>query len=156
MVDSAHKHLAHLAAFNAEPVVFFTVVTAGRRAVLACAEAYDVLRGLWERSAQANQWWVGDYLLMPDHVHFFARAGRGADTMKNWVQMWKSVSARMLLKRLRLGPPFWQEDYFDRYLRSSENYSDKWAYVQANPVRAGLVAQTEDWLFRGRIHDLRF
>jgi putative transposase len=143
-------------AWSDEVLVFFTVVTAGRRAVLACAEALEVLRGLWERSAQANQWWVGDYLLMPDHVHFFARAGRGAEIMKDWVQMWKSVSARILLKRLGLGPPFWQEDYFDRYLRSGDHYSEKWAYVEANPVRAGLVAKPEDWAFRGRIHDLRF
>jgi putative transposase len=156
MADSSHKHLAHLAAFDADPIVFFTVVTAGRRAVLACADAHEILRGVWGRSAHHNGWWVGDYLLMPDHVHFFARSGREADVMNNWVQMWKSVSARLLLKRLGIEPPFWQEDYFDRYLRSGEDFSDKWAYVEANPVRAGLVTKPEDWPFRGRIQDLRF
>ena len=156
MGDSTHKHLAHLMAFDAEPVVFFTVVTAGRRAVLACADAHAVLRGLWERSAQQNGWWIGDYLLMPDHVHFFARAARSADPMKDWVRMWKSVSSRMLRQRLGLEPPFWQEDYFDRYLRNGENYSEKWTYVEANPVRAGLVVKPEDWPYRGRIHELRF
>ncbi len=156
MMEGLHNHLAHIAPFDAEPVVYFTVVVAGRRPVLACPDAHEVLRGVWERSAPQNGWWVGDYLLMPDHVHFFARAGRIADPMKRWVQMWKSVSARNLLRRFAGKSPFWQEDYFDRYLRTEETYSEKWFYVEANPVRAGLVARPEDWPFRGRIHDLRF
>jgi hypothetical protein len=50
----------------------------------------------------------------------------------------------------------WQPDYFDRFLRSGESYSEKWAYVQNNPVRAGLVAQADDWPFKGRIHLLLY
>ena len=156
MAETQHKHLAHVAAFDSEPLVFFTVVTAGRRHGLACPEVHEVLRGVWERSAPRNGWWVGDYLLMPDHVHFFARSARNADPMRDWMQTWKSVSSHILLKRLGLEPPFWQEDYFDRYLRGGDNYSEKWTYVEANPVRAGLVAKPEDWPFRGRIHALRF
>jgi hypothetical protein len=55
---------------------------------------------------------------------------------------------------LRIAPPIWQADYFDRYLRSSESYSQKWDYVEQNPVRAGLVERFEDWPYRGIIHDL--
>ena len=156
MAQPQYKHLAHLTAFAAEPLAIFTVVAAGRRSVLACSVAHEVLRGLWERSAPRNGWWVGDYLLMPDDVRCFARAARHADSMRDWMQTWKSVSSHVLTKRLGLEPPFWQEDYFDRYLCDGENYSEKWTYVEANPVRAGLVARPEDWPFRGRIHDLRF
>ena len=156
MVQPPHKHLSHLVPFASEPIVFFTVVTARRQVVLDNELAHEILRGIWELAAERNGWWVGDYLLMPDHVHFFARASRDAAPMKKWVQLWKSISARRLLKRLELCGPFWQTDYFDRYLRSAENYSEKWAYVEANPVRAGLVARPEEWLYRGRIHALRF
>jgi hypothetical protein len=55
---------------------------------------------------------------------------------------------------LRILPPIWQADYFDRYLRSAESYSQKWSYVEQNPVRAGLVERFEDWPHRGIIHDL--
>ena len=156
MDGTPHKHLAHVAPYDSEPVVFFTVVVAGRRPILDNPITHEFLRAMWERSARQNGWWVGDYLLMPDHVHFFARASRTADPMHQWVQMWKSVSARFLLKRGGLDAPLWQEDYFDRYLRSAEHYSEKWAYVEANPARAGLVSKPEDWLYRGRIHLLRF
>ena len=150
------KHLAHLAPFDAEPVVFFTVVAAHRQAVLANDELHEILRDIWSLAGELNGWWVGDYLLMPDHVHFFARASREGLPMRKWVQMWKSVSARQWMSLQRTSAPLWQEDYFDRYLRSAENYSEKWAYVEANPVRRGLVERADDWPYRGRIHELRF
>jgi putative transposase len=154
--DRMSKHLAHLASFVAEPVVFFTVITARRQAVLANEEVHEILRGIWTLAGEQNGWWVGDYLLMPEHVHFFARAGRESVPMKKWVQMWKSLSARQWMAMRGLKTPLWQADYFDRYLRTAENYSEKWAYVEANPVRKGLVAKPEDWPYRGRIHVLRF
>jgi REP-associated tyrosine transposase len=57
---------------------------------------------------------------------------------------------------LSIRQPIWQPDYFDRYLRSSESYSEKWQYVEQNPVRAGLVTRVEDWPYRGTINDLTF
>jgi putative transposase len=68
--------------------------------------------------------------------------------------MWKGVSSRKIAKELNLSPPIWHPDYFDRYLRSADSYSAKWDYVEANPVRAGLVERAKDWPFRGTIHDL--
>jgi hypothetical protein len=41
-------------------------------------------------------------------------------------------------------------------LRSSESYSEKWDYVVANPVRAGLVRRAEDWPFQGEIFLLEY
>jgi REP element-mobilizing transposase RayT len=95
-------------------------------------------------------------MLMPDHVHFFARASQTADTMRAWVKMWKSVSARQILTTLHIAGPVWQKDYFDRYLRSGESYSEKWEYVKANPVRAGLVEHADQWPYCGKIHTLTF
>ena len=69
---------------------------------------------------------------MPDHVHFFARPEMDSLGMAGWVQMWKSVSSRRIAAALEIKQPIWQADYFDRYLRSSENYSEKWHYVERN------------------------
>jgi putative transposase len=76
--------------------------------------------------------------------------------MSDWVGMWKSVSSRTLGRRLGLDGHVWQAEYFDRFLRSGESYSEKWEYVEQNPVRAGLVANAVDWPFKGQIHELRF
>jgi len=148
------RHLAHIASFREQPVVFFTVVMHARRPLLATDFAHQLLHSLWERSGDLNGWFVGDYLLMPDHVHFFARPAPEADAMRRWVKMWKSVSARKLMQAAHLTAPVWQEEYFDRFLRSDESYEEKWWYVRNNPVRAGLVTDADAWPYRGRVFDL--
>jgi len=153
---SAFKHLAHVPSFRDNPIVFFTACTDRRRNLLANSDCHEILRGIWKRSAEHDGWWVGHYILMPDHVHFFARPEVDAKPMAKWLEMWKSVSARQISVALRAEPPIWQAEYFDRYLRSGESYSEKWDYVEQNAVRAGLVERVDDWPYRGVIHDLRF
>ncbi|HEY2681003.1 MAG TPA: hypothetical protein VGI59_06740 [Candidatus Udaeobacter sp.] len=46
--------------------------------------------------------------------------------------------------------PIWQRGIFDHVLRSDESYAEKWNYVRANPVRAGLV-NDPDWPYAGEI-----
>jgi REP element-mobilizing transposase RayT len=151
---SPHRHLAHVPAHCDNPIIFFTTCTHRRIAILADPECHAILREIWERSATLDGWWVGHYILMPDHVHFFARAEIDARPMAKWVQMWKGVSSRQITKALGVRSAVWQADYFDRYLRSSESYSQKWDYVSENAVRAGLVKHAEQWPYRGIIHDL--
>jgi hypothetical protein len=50
--------------------------------------------------------------------------------MADWIKMWKSISSRKIAAALATSPPIWQADYFDRYLRSGENYSQKWNYME--------------------------
>jgi REP element-mobilizing transposase RayT len=148
------RHLAHVQPFSEQPIVFFTVVTYPRRSILATDFSHRILRHIWERSAETNGWFVGDYMLMPDHVHFFARSAAAADPMSEWVKMWKSVSSRRLKAASDPCRSVWQADYFDRFLRTDESYEEKWDYVRHNPVRAGLVAGADAWPYRGRIFDL--
>ncbi len=46
------------------------------------------------------------------------------------------------------------EKLMHQRLRDGENYSEKWIYVQENPLRKGLVQRIEDWPFKGRVFDL--
>ncbi len=43
----------------------------------------------------------------------------------------------------------WQRDFWDTQLRSGDSYSEKWAYVERNPVRAGLVESMGCWKWQG-------
>src|SRR5205823_11819905 len=104
----------HADSFRDNPIVFITTCTARRRKFLACSEVHEILRGIWMRSAKHDGWWVGHYILMPDHLHLFARPEIDADPMANWLQMWKSVSSRRIAAISALMPPIWQADYFDR------------------------------------------
>jgi len=120
------RHLAHVPSFRDNPIVFLTTCSDQRRKILASQQCEKILREIWRRSTDRDGWWVGHYILMPDHVHFFARPAIDARPMADWVQMWKSVSSRQIAAAVAIDPPIWQTDYFDRYLRSSESYFEKW------------------------------
>jgi REP element-mobilizing transposase RayT len=49
--------------------VFVTVCTKHRAKWLTSSEAHRLLVASW---TQADAWLVGDYVLMPDHLHLFA------------------------------------------------------------------------------------
>ena len=41
--------------------------------MLTCEAVLASLTGIWQSSAELDGWFVGDYLLILDHVHLFAR-----------------------------------------------------------------------------------
>ena len=82
---------------------------------------------------------------MPDHVHLFV-SGHIEFVLSPWVGGLKRAMS------VALGMThFWQPGFFDHVLRSDESFSEKWEYVRANPVRAGLVASADDWPYQGEI-----
>jgi REP element-mobilizing transposase RayT len=96
---------------------------------------------------------VGDYVLMPDHLHFFA-APRSPNSLplKNWMKWWRQEVSKQWPRPEEA--PIWQRDYWDRQLRHDESYTEKWHYLRNNPVRAKYVASADDWPFQGRTHPL--
>lgn len=84
---------------------FVTVCTHRRKTVLASPQCHAILHEIWERSAVVDQWWVGHYILMPDHVHFFARPEIDAKPTAKWVQAWKGLSSRKIIKALGARSP---------------------------------------------------
>jgi hypothetical protein len=45
----------------------------------------------------------------------------------------------------RTGQPFWQDESYDHYLRQGEPLDRIIAYIERNPVSAGLVSSPELW-----------
>jgi putative transposase len=81
-----------------------------------------------------------------------------------FMQKWKQWTSKRIAREigvadmgdrgLKRSGTIWQEEFFDHILRSSESYSQKWEYVKENPVRAGLVNNSDDWPFQGEIESL--
>src|SRR5438046_494373 len=58
----------------------------------------------------------------------------------------KGSTARKANQRLgRTGQPFWQDESWDHYVRSARQLDRLTAYVEQNPVSAGLVESMELW-----------
>jgi putative transposase len=103
---------------------------------------------------QRHGWRVGKYVIMPDHVHFFCSAEAKAKPLSLAVGKWKEWTSKLLVRELQLPRPVWQKEFFDHLIRSDESYSQKWDYVQDNPVRAGLARNFKDWAYSGEIYPL--
>jgi putative transposase len=120
----------------------------------------NILIDEWTFAHDRHGWAVGRYVIMPDHVHFFCRPEREANTLSQFMGAWKRWSSRRAHQAGRprsattATVPLWQREFFDHVIRSSESYSEKWNYVFENPVRAGLVAQADDWPHAGEIEAL--
>jgi putative transposase len=139
-----------------QPVFFITTCTASRRRELSTPQVHDICREVWSTAGGQNGWRVGRYVLMPDHVHFFCTPLDVDRSLSLFVGKWKEWTAKYAARRLHLAVPLWQEEFFDHVLRSQESYEQKWNYVRDNPVRAGLVANAEDWPYQGEICELRY
>ncbi len=71
------------------------------------------------------------------------------------VRQVKSPTARLANKLLsRAGQPFWQEEYFDHFVRNAGEFDRVCRYIEWNPVRAALVADPRDFTWSS-VHEVR-
>jgi putative transposase len=130
--------------FSRNPVYFVTFCTRNRQAIPDLQQAQAALEAYARRGIDDFGSALGRYVIMPNHIHLFV-CGDVEFELSKWVAGLK----RAISKARRLRGEFWQPTFFDHILRTEESYSEKWQYVCANPVRAGLVKEAEDWPYQG-------
>jgi REP element-mobilizing transposase RayT len=104
------------------------------------------------------------WVIMPNHVHVLIEVWDVP--LGEILKSWKSYTSKEAAKIIRGGdgsspqllslkhgegpsPPqtFWQNDYFDHYLRDDNHYRRVVHYIENNPNKAGLVKAPVDWLW---------
>jgi len=86
------------------------------------------------------------WVIMPNHIHFLIKPFESFPLSKLMHSI-KSFTAQQANKTLNRNGKFWQEDYFDRYIRNYEHYEKTISYIENNPVKAGLCEKPSDWKF---------
>jgi putative transposase len=108
-----------------------------------------------------DQYSLWAYVVMANHIHVLLRPKTVARTlvradvtseMPSYIplgqitRLLKGGTAREANKLLdRTGQPFWQEESYDHWARDDEESSRIIAYIENNPVKAGLVTKPEYW-----------
>ena len=77
---------------------------------------------------------------MPEHVHLLVSEPE-AGTLATALKAVKQSVARRLVGP---GQHFWQARYYDFNVRTEKKRIEKLRYIHRNPVRRGLVANSED------------
>lgn len=73
-------------------------------------------------------------------------------SVERWLRYWKSQFS----KSHSHADWVWQSSAFHHRLRGDESYTQKWHYVQENPLRAGLVSDAVAWPYQGEVYALRW
>ena len=83
------------------------------------------------------------WVLMANHVHALLFPLVSPSRL---LQSLKGAAAREANRILgRTGETFWQAESYDHWVRDECEMGRIVAYIENNPVRAGLVARAEDW-----------
>jgi DNA modification methylase/REP element-mobilizing transposase RayT len=95
-----------------------------------------------------QRWKLFSAVVMPDHVHLIAKP-LAKDSQQDAGSTWdisvilhsvKSFSANEINKvEGKTGTPVWQTESYDRIVRDSTELVNELAYLNHNPVKAGLV-----------------
>lgn len=133
------------------PVHLVTVCTGDRRTFLTTPDAIGILTAAWRVSPRLSGWSIGRYVVMPDHLHFFVHAERPLKPLGEFIEDWKTWTARLLTDVMGVPPPVWQEGFFEESLPSLTLRREKWELIRSNPVRRGHVDRVEDWPYLGEI-----
>jgi len=127
-------------AYDQATVYFLTFCVKHRNPVLANEDCWQACL---DALGRLEQWDAIAVLMMPDHIHMLV-SPRDRDlsvsSFSKWFKRWFDSEIHPAWR--------WQSGVFDRLLRKEESVSEKWRYIQQNPVRYGLVRRAEDWPYR--------
>ena len=79
------------------------------------------------------------FVVMNNHVHVLLRPLRPASGVLQWLKGTTAREANLIL--VRTGQPFWQRESYDHCARDEPELERIVAYIENNPVKAGLVAK---------------
>jgi len=83
------------------------------------------------------------WVIMPNHVHVLMLPGVELPQITHWLKGRTAVEANRLIGRT--GEAFWQHESYDHWVRNEREFNRIVAYIEENPVSAGLAARAEDW-----------
>lgn len=125
-----------------------TICVKPRRSAFVASRTNEQLISEMKNLQEEGFWGVYLFCIMPDHLHLVVSPGaqglsEAIKRLKGRMATWWRLHGD--------GKPLWQKGYFDHRLRSEEGFDDKCQYVMQNPVRAGLVSDTETYPWMGNL-----
>ena len=91
------------------------------------------------RHFDGDRYRLGDFVVMPNHVHVLACL-LGTTEIERQCRSWKKYTAGKINQVLGRHGRFWQEESFDHLVRSPAQFEYLQLYIAENPAKAGLRA----------------
>jgi REP element-mobilizing transposase RayT len=120
-----------------------TSVTINREPIFEETKAADILLEAILFGKRQKWYYLLSFVIMPDHMHIIIvpRDKNISECMKSI----KGFSARRINLVLSRTGSVWQNGFYDYVLDSEEKLLTRMRYIEDNPVRKGLVMQSENY-----------
>ena len=102
----------------------------------------DVLRS----NVRAKKFRIHDFVVMPNHVHLLLSL-KEQQKLGRVLQLIKGGFSHSLREHGIAFPVVWQQRYYDRRVRDTNEFAEFSRYIRQNPVRKGLVENAEDYRY---------
>ncbi len=86
---------------------------------------------------------LGPFAIMPNHVHVLLFPKTPVNALMKSLKGYTAREANRILDRT--GTPFWQKESYDHWVRNQDEWKKIAAYIENNPVKAGLVSRPQDF-----------
>ena len=131
-----------------------TFCTAERRRVFTDAAAVELVVQQLVRAAHEHKFSVIAYCFMPDHLHLLVEGISDDSDGRRFIKAFKQYSGFYYSQKCHV--TLWQRYGFEHVLRDDETTVEVVKYILANPVRAGLTANIDEYPFVGSLtYELR-
>ncbi len=119
---------------------FITAVTANRRRIFRVTRNADLMLETLQTYRLKKNFELHAFVVMPDHIHLLLTPAPEISLEKT-MQLIKGGYSFRLKSKLNV----WERGYFERRITDSDAYNSTQAYVEQNPVRAGLVSSVYEF-----------
>jgi len=104
-----------------------------------------VVAALHDGQRRFHRYQLHAYVVMPNHVHLLVTPTVVAT---RWLAPLKGFTAYRANELLgRHGQAFWQDESYDHLVRSEAQFDRIQAYIEENPVKAGLVSEVQRFMW---------
>ena len=100
------------------------------------------------RGVELGHYELGTFAVMANHVHVLLLPQISPSHLLKSLKGNTAREANRLLGRT--GEPFWQRESYDHWARNPAEPDRIVAYIENNPVKAGLVQRAEDYRWSSR------
>jgi REP-associated tyrosine transposase len=106
-----------------------------------------VLMTAFETLEDKYCWRFPSFVIMPNHIHCLCIADKTGKqiTLKKILSLFKSFTGKEINKILNRPGRVWVDENFDHWCRIPGKEASVKRYIANNPVKAGLVTNSQNW-----------
>jgi putative transposase len=129
------------------PRIFFvSTQTAGGRSLFQTERMAELFIDVLRSYMRSGKMIVHDFVVMPNHVHILITIP-GDMSIERVMQLIKGGFSFRAKKELRFQGEVWQRGYSDVRIIDEQSFVQHRAYIENNPVKAGLVNSASEFTF---------